>query len=102
MTRPHAACDPTTSTFYLASSGSTAEAAMVYGNPGFLPVLGRWDGGTDQIGVYQPDNGKFHLRKSDGQTVSFTFGNGGNGGNWKPIAGDWDGNGYATQGVVHS
>ncbi|MFB6691502.1 hypothetical protein ACFCX3_13310 [Streptomyces virginiae] len=95
-TDTQAAYDPTTSTFYLANSGSTAQATLVYGNPGFLPVLGRWDGSTDQIGVYQPDNGTFHLRQSDGQTVSFTFGNGGN---WKPIAGDWDGNGTETVGL---
>ncbi|MFE5495747.1 hypothetical protein ACFQ8S_37095 [Streptomyces virginiae] len=36
------------------------------------------------------------VRRPDG---SSTFGNGGN---WKPIAGDWNGDGYATQGVVHS
>ncbi|MFD9481292.1 hypothetical protein [Streptomyces nojiriensis] len=91
-----ASYDPTTSTFYLANSGSTAQATLVFGNPGNRPVLGRWDGTTSQIGVYMPDTGKFYLRHDNGDVTSFAFGNGGD---WRPIAGDWDGNGTVTVGL---
>ncbi|MFD3557349.1 transglycosylase family protein [Streptomyces goshikiensis] len=91
-----AAYDPTTSTFYLANSGSTAQATLAFGNPGNRPVLGRWDGTTSQIGVYMPDTGKFYLRHDNGTVTSFAFGNGGD---WRPIAGDWDGNGTVTVGL---
>ncbi|WP_282204975.1 M23 family metallopeptidase [Kitasatospora fiedleri] len=89
------AYDPTTSTFYLANSGSVAESTLVFGVSGNRPVLGRWDGGTDQIGVYMAD-GKFHLRMSDGSVRVFGFGNGGN---WRPLAGDWNGDGAETVGA---
>ncbi|MEU5808697.1 transglycosylase family protein [Streptomyces sp. NPDC047718] len=90
------AYDPTTSTFYLTNSGNTAQSTMVFGVPGSRPVLGRWDGGTDQIGVYMPETGKFHLRREDGSVTAFAFGNGGD---WRPVAGDWDGNGTETVGA---
>ncbi|MFJ9611972.1 hypothetical protein ACIRS1_37130 [Kitasatospora sp. NPDC101176] len=95
-TDTQAAYDPTTSTFYLANSGSAAEATLTFGNPGNRPVLGRWDGTTSQIGVYMPDSGKFYLRNSDGSVNSFAFGNGGD---WQPVSGDWDGNGTVTVGL---
>ncbi|MFG3227341.1 hypothetical protein ACGF07_21480 [Kitasatospora sp. NPDC048194] len=95
-TDTQAAYDPTTSTFYLANSGSTAQSTIVFGNPGNRPVLGRWDGGTSQLGVYMPDTGKFYLRHANGEVTSFAFGNGGD---WRPVAGDWDGNGTVTVGL---
>ncbi|MEU6238290.1 transglycosylase family protein [Kitasatospora sp. NPDC047058] len=95
-TDTQAAYDPTTSTFYLANTGSAAQSTLVFGVPGNRPVLGRWDGGTSQPGVYMPGTATFHLRHADGGVTAFAFGNGGD---WRPVAGDWDGDGSVTVGL---
>ncbi|MYV98115.1 hypothetical protein GT354_07450, partial [Streptomyces sp. SID3343] len=79
-----AAYDPRTSTFYM------GDTSILFGNPGDRPVVGRWDGGADLVGVYRPEDSTFYLRHADGSVTSFKYGNGGN---WVPVAGDWDGNG---------
>ncbi|MGW5341664.1 hypothetical protein [Streptomyces sp. NPDC004050] len=57
---------------------------------------GDWDHtGLTNIGVYMPGNRTFH---DAGSVTSTTYGSAGD----TPVVGDWDGNGYATQGVVHS
>jgi hypothetical protein len=55
-------------------------------------------GGSTTIGVYDPANAFFYLRNSNtsgGADVVLQYGNA----NWKPITGDWDGNGTFTPGV---
>ncbi len=78
--------------FYLRSSNTTgfADQSIVFGDAGFLPIVGDWDGnGTDTIGVYNPANGTFSLRNSNaGGTADFEFAFGDPAD--KPIAGKWD------------
>ncbi|MYW02283.1 hypothetical protein, partial [Streptomyces sp. SID3343] len=84
--------DPRTSTFYM------GDTSILFGNPGDRPVVGRWDGGADLVGVYRPQDSTFYLRHADGSVTSFKYGNGGN---WVPVAGDWDGNGTETVGLFN-
>ncbi|MFK8908374.1 S1 family peptidase [Streptomyces sp. YS-3] len=95
------AYDPTTAHFYLTNSldGGPSSTDFGFGNPGDVPVVGRWDGGrTSEVGIYRPSTGAFHLRHHDGTVTSFTLGDGGN---WKPIAGDWTHKGFDTPGLFN-
>jgi hypothetical protein len=57
-----------------------------YGGVGDVPVTGDWNGdGIDDIGIYRPSNGTFHLNFPNGIYV-FTYGPS----NRLPIAGNWD------------
>jgi hypothetical protein len=53
------------------------------------------------VGVFDPATARFYLRNSNSaggpSVAAFAFGAPG----WKPIVGDWDGNGTATAGVVN-
>ncbi|GAA3038390.1 hypothetical protein GCM10010519_73840 [Streptomyces lactacystinicus] len=93
--------DPTTAHFYLTNSldGTPSSTDFGFGNPGDVPVVGRWDGGrTTEVGIYRPSTAEFHLRHHDGTVTSFMLGDGGN---WKPIAGDWTHKGYDTPGLFN-
>ncbi|MFD4393386.1 S1 family peptidase [Kitasatospora sp. NPDC058478] len=95
------AYDPTTAHFYLTNSldGGPSSTDFGFGNPGDVPVVGRWDGGrTSEVGIYRPSTGAFHLRHHDGTVTSFRLGDGGN---WKPIAGDWTHKGFDTPGLFN-
>ncbi|WP_053647939.1 trypsin-like serine protease [Streptomyces sp. XY431] len=95
------AYDPTTAHFYLTNSldGGPSTTDFGFGNCGDVPVVGRWDGGrTTEVGIYRPSTAEFHLRHHDGTVTSFRLGDGGN---WKPIAGDWTHKGYDTPGLFN-
>lgn len=79
-------------TFYLRNSNTVgyADITVTYGNPGYLPVVGDWNGdGIDTIGVYVSDQGVFLLRDSNttgNPQYAFVMGNPGD----QPLAGRWD------------
>jgi hypothetical protein len=102
------AFDPSTGTWYLrneASAGAPDAGVFRYGAAGWVPVVGDWDGnGTTTVGVVNPNgpNGQLQwfLRNSNSagapDIAPFTYGLSG----WRPIAGDWTGQGKTTIGVV--
>lgn len=84
------------------SSRTVARTAQTFGDPGFEPVIGDWDGdGVDTIGVYT-DKGEFHLT-NDASSSNPTadrvvrFGNPSEGD--VPVVGDWDNDGILEVGV---
>jgi hypothetical protein len=102
--------DPTTATWYLRNSNSPGApdiTPFAYGAPGWGPVVGDWDGdGITTVGVFDPV-GQFgqppatwYLRNSNApgapDIAPFAYG----GAQWQPVAGDWDGDGITTVGVV--
>ncbi|MGW0367086.1 hypothetical protein [Streptomyces sp. NPDC002990] len=86
-----------TQTFYEADNKGSTLGWAKYGNPGWKPVTGDWNGdGKATIGVYDPATGDFHLSNDNGTTAtSFRFGSP----NWIPVSGDWNGDGKDTVGV---
>lgn len=90
---------PSNGLIYLKKENSTgfADAELVYGIPGDLPIAGDWDGdGVDTIGVYR--DGVFYLKNANETGYAdmvFAFGVDGD----LPVAGDWDGDGIDTIGV---
>lgn len=79
----------------------SAVAPFVYGAPGWLPVMGDWDGdGTDTVGVVDPGTGAWYLRNSNDAGPPtyppFQYGLPG----WLPVSGDWSGAGRASVGTV--
>jgi LGFP repeat len=96
--------NPSTAIWYLraqTSPGATTIAPFQYGSPGWIPVMGDWDGsGTTTIGVVNPTTMTWYLRNSNSpgapSIAPFQFGAPG----WIPVVGDWDGNGTTTIGAV--
>jgi hypothetical protein len=100
--------DPATGTWYLrneASPGSPDAGVFAYGGVGWVPVVGDWDGnGTTTVGVVNPNwangNLQWFLRNSNTagapDITPFAYGLSG----WKPVTGDWTGQGSTTIGVV--
>ena len=84
---------PSAATLYLRNSNTTgkADVTVSYGNPGWVPVTGDWDGnGTTTVGAYNPKTATFYLRNSNttGKAdVTVSYGDAG----WVPVVGDWDG-----------
>jgi len=77
--------------------------SFVFGNPGDLPLTGRWDNQIykDGIGVHRSTNGLVYLRRSLSTGVSdysMVVGNPGD----MALAADWDGNGYDTVNVYRA
>src|SRR5262249_24029876 len=102
--------DPTPTTWYLRNRnrpGGADLAPFRYGAPGWIPVVGDWDGdGVDTVGVVDP-SGQFgqapatwYLKNSNSpgapDLAPFAYGASG----WIPVVGDWDGDGVTTIGVV--
>ena len=93
---------PSNGLIYLKSSNETgyADADLVFGSPGDLPVTGDWNGdGVDTIGIYR--DGVFYLRNSNTTgyaDITFAYGAGGD----LPVAGDWDGDGDDTVGIYRN
>ena len=89
------------STFYLRNSNSAgnADITVQYGNTGWTPIVGDWDGnGTTTLGEYDPSTSTFYLRNSNSAgnaDITVQYGNSG----WIPVVGDWDSNGTTTIGV---
>jgi hypothetical protein len=103
------AFDPTTGTWYLRNEANAGAPDVAppfqFGGPGWTPVVGDWDGnGTFTVGVVNPNGPggtlQWYLRNSNTSGnpdfTPFTFGMSG----WKPITGDWTGQGFTTIGVV--
>ncbi|WP_199918001.1 hypothetical protein, partial [Streptomyces virginiae] len=71
-------------------------ALVDWGQAGDLPVSANWDGsGPDNVGVFRPSTGKFHLRMDDGSLTVLDWGQAGD----LPVAGNWDGGAAANVGV---
>ena len=85
-------------------STGTPDITVSFGQAGDVPLAGDWNGdGIDTIGLYRPSTGQFLLRKNN-NTATGPFNNviiDGFGGLLdKPVAGDWDGNGTDTVGLL--
>jgi parallel beta-helix repeat protein len=92
------------------SPGAPDIPPFAYGAAGWVPVVGDWNGaGVTTVGAFDPI-GQFgkppatwylNLRNESGggagavDIAPFAFGAAG----WKPVVGDWDGNGTTTVGV---
>jgi Tol biopolymer transport system component len=95
--------DPATATWYLrnsASAGAPDAGAFQYGGPGWLPVVGDWDGnGSVTVGVVDPATATWYLRNSNSPGApdvgSFQYGLPG----WIPVAGDWNHSGHTGIGM---
>jgi hypothetical protein len=95
--------DPHTATWYLHNSnnpGAPDIAPFRYGAPGWIPVVGDWDGnGTTTLGVLDPTTETWYLRNTNSaggpDITPFRFGAPG----WIPLAGDWTGTGHTGIGV---
>jgi hypothetical protein len=96
-------------TWYLRNSNSPGAPDIppfAYGAAGWVPVVGDWNGdGVTTVGAFDPI-GQFgqppatwYLRNSNSpgmpDIAPFSFGAAG----WKPVVGDWDGNGTVTVGA---
>jgi hypothetical protein len=98
-----ATCDPGTATWYLRNSTSAGFpdiAPFPYGLPGWLPVVGDWDGdGTATVGVFDPSTATWYLRNSNSagapDIAPFQYGGPG----WIPVVGDWSHTGHTGIGV---
>ncbi|CAN3979020.1 hypothetical protein [Kitasatospora purpeofusca] len=88
---------PANQTYYEGNNAGGTLGSAMYGNPGWTPITGDWDGDkVSSIGAYDPTTGKFYLSNDNGSTATtVTFGNP----NWIPIAGDWNGDGRDTIGA---
>jgi hypothetical protein len=97
------AYDPSTSTFFLRnenSPGGPDAGTIKFGTPGFLPVVGDWNGdGIDTIGVFDPATGTWFLRNENSPGTpdagQFQYGAPGT----IPVVGDWMGLGHDGIGV---
>jgi hypothetical protein len=88
--------------------GGAADNQLVYGAASLVPLVGNWKGGVavgadsaDTPGAYDPATGAFFLRNSNtpgAADLTFTFGPGGV---FKPLAGDWNGDGTTTVGIYN-
>ena len=97
---------PSTGQFLLLLNSTVV--TVNFGQAGELAVVGDWDGnGVDTPGVFNPNNNQWQLTNGfNGQNVNnntplvnFTFTFGLNGSDI-PFAGDWDGNGIDSIGVL--
>jgi hypothetical protein len=74
-----------------AAWASTQVVALPFGDPGWTPLVGDWDGsGPAQIGAYDPSSATFYLGDNNGAArTTAVFGEP----HWDPLAGDWNGSG---------
>jgi hypothetical protein len=95
------AFDPATGLWYLSgAAGGGLLPPFAYGLPGWVPVVGDWDGnGTTTVGVFDPSTATWYLRNANSagapDYVPFQYGLPG----WIPVVGDWGGTGHAGIGV---
>lgn len=72
-------------------------------NAGWIPISGDWDGDSarrDTVGLYDKSSGFFFLRNDHSPGgANYTIGFGPAGQNWRPLSGDWDGDGIDTVGL---
>ncbi|HYT88002.1 MAG TPA: VCBS repeat-containing protein, partial [Gemmataceae bacterium] len=96
--------DPLTGMWYLKDSvgpGAPDITPFAYGAPGWISVLGDWNGdGVLTIGGVDPATMTWYLKNSNTpgapDLTPFAYGAPG----WLPVVGDWDGDGMTTIGVV--
>jgi hypothetical protein len=96
--------DPATGMWYLRDSNSAGAPDIepfAYGLPGWIAVVGDWDGdGIDTIGVLDPTTMTWYLRNSNSpgapDVTPFAYGGVG----WQVVVGDWDGDGIDSVGVI--
>ena len=111
--------NPTTSVFYFRNTTSLqgpndkgyADVTFAYGQAGagWIPIAGDWNGdGKDTIGLYNPATSTFYLRNTislqgsyDKGYADLVFSYGTANAGWKPIAGDWNGDGKDTIGLYN-
>ncbi len=99
--------DPVSGVFFLKNLNIAGPANLAYGfgppNVGWIPISGDWDGDSnrkDTVGLYDQSSGFFFLRNDHSPGgANFTIGFGPAGQNWRPLAGDWDGDGIDTIGL---
>jgi hypothetical protein len=94
--------DPVSATWYLRNSNSSGAAdagSFQYGLPGWIPVVGKWDGKTTGIGVIDPSSGMWYLRRTATAGAAdfavFPYGLAG----WRPVVGDWGATGRTGIGM---
>jgi glucose/arabinose dehydrogenase len=83
-----------------AAGGAPDAGQFAYGAPGWLPVVGDWNGdGVDTVGVFDPASATWFLRDENSAGAPdagvFAYGVAG----WLPVAGDWAGTGHVGIGV---
>jgi hypothetical protein len=104
--------DAATATFYLhnANLAGVADYTFGYGNPAapWIKIIGDWNGdGADSIGFFDPSSATWYLRNGlSSGFADWTFGYGDpqqtsaqGDRNWRPLVGDWDGDGVDTIGL---
>ena len=100
--------DPAGMAFFLKNTFTKggADIAFNFGvaGQGAIPVVGDWNGdGIDTVGLFIPGTKTFQLRNSNsngGADVQFVYNVTSGGGFLKPVAGDWDGDGIDTIGLM--
>ena len=100
------AFNPATAQFLLRSENSSGPADVAtfnFGQPGWLPITGDWDGdGVDTVGLYNPATATFFLKNSNSTGAAditpFNYGLPG----WIPVAGDWNNDGIDTIGAYNA
>ena len=84
---------------YSNSPGAPDVPPFSYGGPGWISVVGDWDGdGIQTIGVVDPSTMTWYLRNSNSPgapDITFQYGAPGD----IPVVGDWTGQGFDTVGV---
>jgi uncharacterized delta-60 repeat protein len=83
------------------SAGLPDAGVFTYGNPGWLPVVGDWDGdGSFTAGVVDPATATWYLRNENSSGApdagQFQYGLPG----WIPVAGDWSHTGHSGIGML--
>ncbi|MET8754725.1 hypothetical protein ABZW32_32220 [Streptomyces sp. NPDC004667] len=78
---------PSTQTFYERDGSGGTLGSAKFGNPGWTPLTGDFNGdGTDTIGAYDPVGQKFYLTNYNSTVAAgFVYGNPGD----IPITGAW-------------
>jgi 5'-nucleotidase len=83
----------------IASMAMTMAAVPVLAGAPITPVPGLAGApANDDVGLFDPGQGRWHLMERDGSTTSFYFGDPGD----DPFMGDWDGDGIDTPGLYRS
>ena len=100
--------DPNGMGFFLKNSFAKGNADILFNfgvaGQGAIPVVGDWNGdGIDTIGLFIPGTKTFQLRNSNSSgaaDLQFVYNVTSGGGFFKPVAGDWDGDGIDTIGLM--
>ncbi len=103
---------PGVGTFSLRNSNSGGDADVSFEcaeeAADALPIAGDWNGdGIDTVGYYVPATGTFVLKayngsRTLGDDLTFHLGPAGGSPGWRPVAGDWDGDGKTTVGLCNT